>query len=224
MIHRQCAPLQLNWKDINFNAFGHSREAQQAKAFVNFRETMERNNIQFNTFRLQIQQKLNDIDAALARFQSTPTAPPKPSETTTKKPTTTAQSSTDKQKDQTTKSELSSTIVPTEPTTTNITEELSRLSALLEEALAGQVDRRGSHDRRIMPGSITSASSIHHQQSTTQKDPAVEPFTKHLNERVTDLQLSVNRLHQDVSAIRHVIERISPLSASLILGRTSGRR
>ncbi|CAF5101922.1 unnamed protein product, partial [Rotaria socialis] len=59
IIHRQCAPLQLNWKDINFNAFGQSREEQQTKAFSHFRETMDKNSIQFNSFRIQMQQKLN---------------------------------------------------------------------------------------------------------------------------------------------------------------------
>jgi len=52
----------------------------------------------------------------------------------------------------------------------------------------------------------------------------LQPFSQNLNERVTDLQLAVNRLHQDVTAIRQVIERMSPLSASLILGRTARRR
>ena len=71
IIHRQCAPLQLNWKDINFNANGQSREEQQAKTFAHFRQTIDKQNVQFDTFRIQIQQKLNDIDSALIKLQPT---------------------------------------------------------------------------------------------------------------------------------------------------------
>ncbi|CAF3000241.1 unnamed protein product [Rotaria sp. Silwood2] len=255
MIHRQCAPLQLNWKDINFNAFGQSREEQQAKAFTHFRQTIDKHNIQFNTFRIQVQQKLNDIDSTLTKLQPTTIVPrqnlPKtittsPDNTRQKSTTNTQSPSKDSLIHQST--ELLNTGQPllaptiTEPTI-NIAEELTRLRELLEETLAGQNDRIITA-ARTLPGSIgsitsasrpsaASVSSFHHQQTDIPPPPTsigahnetrVEPFSQNLNERVTDLQLAVNRLHQDVTAIRQVIERMSPLTTSLILGRTTGRR
>jgi hypothetical protein len=122
--------------------------------------------------------------------------------------------------------------------TTNVLEELARLRELLEETLAGQTDHHTTAFR-TGPGSVsstttsrpsgTSLPSRHHPQtklSTTETphDTQMQVFSQNINERVTDLQLAVNRLHQDVTAIRQVLERTSPLSTSLILGRTTGRK
>ncbi|CAF3430905.1 unnamed protein product [Rotaria sp. Silwood1] len=254
MIHRQCSPLQLNWKDINFNSFGQSREEQQAKAFAHFRQTIDKHNIQFNTFRIQVQQKLNDIDTTLTKLQSTTVIPrqnlPKTTSTlqenTRQNSTTNTQSPSKKSSihqstEQIDTVQPSSAMTTTDPTI-NIAEELGRLRELLEETLAGQHGRI-STAARTLPGSMgsmittsrpsaASVSSFHHQQtnipppspSGTNNETRVEPFSQNLHERVTDLQLAVNRLHQDVTAIRQVIERMSPLTTSLILGRTTTRR
>ncbi|CAF4074344.1 unnamed protein product [Adineta steineri] len=253
IVHRQCAPLQLNWKEINFDAFGQTREEQQAKAFMNFRQTIEKHNIQFDTFRIQVQQKLSDIDTTLIKLQPTTTM-------TTQKSLSSSEINGKKIKlDRSTsmKSPPSSPnggqfdIPQTPPifganeSTANIFVELTRLRELLEDTLAGQTDRIPSGPLRAGHGltdsttasrrsvvSLPSRPQLQQQQqidipSTTEahSDTQIQPFAQNLNERVTDLQLAVNRLHQDVSAIRHVIERMSPLSASLILGRaTTGRR
>ncbi len=237
IIHRQCAPLQLNWKDINFDALGQTREEQQTKAFAKFRQTIDKHNIQFDTFRIQVQQKLNDIDSTLtklhtnttatmpATYKSTPTPPPPPPPPP---PQIVVHKST---------SDISLT---TEPTT-NILEELARLRELLEEKLARQTEHTTTA-ARTAPGSISSTTTSrpsgtnippHHQQQTelratttteARHDTQTQVFSQNLNERVTDLQLAINRLHQDVTAIRQVLERISPLSTSLILGRTAERK
>ena len=115
---------------------------------------------------------------------------------------------------------------------------------LIEEKFAGQIDRTSAPPGRATPGSMSSSITadgttrrstmiVPSRSGPTHLDRSVHspfghaesPFQVHsqdLNERVTDLQLAVNRLHQDVSAIRQVVERMSPLSASLILGRTAG--
>jgi hypothetical protein len=111
---------------------------------------------------------------------------------------------------------------------TNIVEELARLRELLEENLAGQTEHTttggrpagtssSSRQRRATDASSTATTEVHH-------DTQLQAFSQNINERVTDLQLSVTRLHQDVTAIRQVLERASPLSTSLILGRTTGRK
>jgi hypothetical protein len=82
--------------------------------------------------------------------------------------------------------------------------------------MSSTTTRRRSAGRTDLPLRPTTAE--------THRDTQLQPFSQNLNERVTDLQLAVNRLHQDVTAIRQVIERMSPLSASLILGRTARRR
>ncbi|CAF1026975.1 unnamed protein product [Rotaria sordida] len=250
MIHRQCSPLQLDWKDINFNAFGHSREEQQAKAFTHFRQTIDKHNIHFNTFRIQVQQKLNDIDSTLTKLQSTTIISkqnlakitPTLQENTKQTDTTNIQSLSSKDSLINQSTEQLSKVQPssiTEPTI-NIAEELTRLRELLEETLAGQNDRI-INTTRTLPGSMSSIASTKrpsaasitssHRQQINLPPPTgthitthVEPFSQNLNERITDLQLAVNRLHQDVTSIRQVIERMSPLTTSLILGRTTGRR
>jgi hypothetical protein len=112
----------------------------------------------------------------------------------------------------------------------------------LEETLVGQNDRVTTV-YRPQPDSVSSTTtsrrstaslaSHHHQQTPTNVPPTIpetphetqtDPITQNLSERVTDLQLAVNRLHQDVTAIRQIFERMSPLSTSLILGRSTGRR
>ena len=122
-------------------------------------------------------------------------------------------------------------------------EEITRLRELIEEKFSGTVDRSTTAGR-VVPSSISSSFSadgttrrstmiVPSRLSPTRFDTSVhlpilhpeshfQPHSQDLNERVTDLQLAVNRLHQDVSAIRQVVERMSPLSASLILGRTAG--
>ncbi|CAF3799543.1 unnamed protein product [Rotaria socialis] len=239
IIHRQCAPLQLNWKDINFNAFGQSREEQQTKAFSHFRETMDKNSIQFNSFRIQMQQKLNDIDSTLVKFQTTPTAKQNsPADTIGQKSTANVQSSSspkdlssEQNIDELNQPQSLAPTTDTEPAI-NIAEELTRLRALLVDTLGGQTDRLTSHEHRTKSGSITSAPANRpsaagipsQQQAGATRESLVEPFSQNLNERVTNLQLAVNRLHQDVTVIRQVIERLSPLSTSLILGRPIRRR
>lgn len=213
IIHRQCAPLQLNWKEINFDAFGKTREEQNTKAFAAFRRTIEKHNIQFDTFRIQVQQKLSDIDATLSKAQPAPPAPAKiqksaPPEIVVHKST-------------------SDTPTIVEPSA-NLVEELGRLRELLEDTLAGQAEH-SSHPGRPS----TARSALRHRQHSTEtlsttvdahQDTQVQVFSQNISERVTDLQLAVNRLHQDVTAIRQVLERISPLSTSLILGRAAGRK
>lgn len=200
IIHRQCAPLQLNWKDINFNAFGQTREEQHAKAFASLRQTIEKHNVQLDTFRIQVQQKLNDIDATLSKAQPTPTTTTTTTVPKTAPPEIVVHRST------------SDTPALVEPTT-NIAEELVRLRELFEETLAAQADHPHYPPRLSRPRSSMVA-ELHHDT----------PAQQNTNERVTDLQLSVNRLHQDVTAIRQVLERMSPLSTSLVLGRTAGRK
>ena len=202
IIHRQCAPLQLNWKEINFNAFGQTREEQHGKAMASFRQTIDKHNIQFDTFRIQIQQKLNDIDATLSKLQTTstptttvPKAIPSP-EIVVQKPT-------------------SDTPALVEPTI-NIGEELARLRELLEETLVGQTEHSHYTGRSSRPRPSVSA-ELHHETQN-------QAVSQNITERVTDLQLSVTRLHQDVTAMRQVLERMSPLSTSLMLGRASGRK
>ena len=247
LIHRYCAPLQLHWKDINFDAYGQSREQQQTKVLLNLRQTIDKQTVQFDTFRVQFQQKLNDIDASMSKHQ--------PSARTTLAPDIAAQ-----------KSQLTTPIISrrasmhegaeqlivpqielTPAVATNpslIFEEIARLRELIEEKFAGQIDRTSAPPGRATPGSMSSSITadgttrrstmiVPSRSGPTHLDRSVHspfghaesPFQVHsqdLNERVTDLQLAVNRLHQDVSAIRQVVERMSPLSASLILGRTAG--
>jgi hypothetical protein len=121
-----------------------------------------------------------------------------------------------------------------------IFEEIARLRELIEEKMTGQTDRINTTSRPVL-GSISSSGGTatrrstmlaqHRQQvhvdthvplSVVHPESHIQPYAQDLGERVTDLQLAVNRLHQDVSAIRQVVERMSPLSASLILGRTAG--
>ena len=249
MIHRQCAPLQLNWKDINFNAYGQSREEQQTKAFASFRQTLDKNNVQFDTFRIHVQQKLADIDANLAKR---PTG--RPTTTTGAVPDIVVQkvqgdassNSSSKRPSINMSNEqlnlVQTSAIPTivEPKSSDqllVLDELTRLRELLEETLVGHAERMPSTGR-LLPGSIggTTASRVSatglvvsaqqplqqiDRPTTTMPDGA---YPANLNERMTDLQLAVNRLHQDVGAIRQVLERLSPLSTSLLLGRAASRR
>jgi hypothetical protein len=118
-----------------------------------------------------------------------------------------------------------------------IFEEIARLRELIEEKMTGQTDRLNTTTRPVS-GSISSSGGAVTRRSTmlglprqqvhvdthgpVHPESHIQPYSQDLGERVTDLQLAVNRLHQDVSAIRQVVERMSPLSASLILGRTAG--
>jgi uncharacterized coiled-coil protein SlyX len=241
--------LQLNWKDINFNAFGQSREEQQAKTFTRFRQTIDKHTVQFDTFRIQMQQKLSDIDSTLAKLQPTAqkspetTAVPPPQTVIEKKrsPSSSKQPSINLSTEQAELLQPTSIPTITEPTA-NILDEITRLRELLEETLVGQNDRVTTV-YRPQPDSVSSTTtsrrstaslaSHHHQQTPTNVPPTIpetphetqtDPITQNLSERVTDLQLAVNRLHQDVTAIRQIFERMSPLSTSLILGRSTGRR
>jgi hypothetical protein len=135
----------------------------------------------------------------------------------------------------------------TTTTTTNnqtISEEIARLRQLIEEKISGQTDQitttgrpligsvsssgvGGAATRRsamIVPSRQQTRIDTHLPLSVAHTESHIQPYSQDLGERVTDLQLAVNRLHQDVSAIRQVVERMSPLSASLILGRTAGRK
>lgn len=206
IIHRQCAPLQLNWKEINFNAFGQTREEQHGKAMASFRQTMDKHNIQFDTFRIQIQQKLNDIDATLSKLQTGSTT------TTT---TTVAVPKINSSPEIVVQKPTADTPALVEPTV-NIGEELARLRELLEETLAGQAEH-SYYTGRLSRPRPSMVSDLH-------QDNQNQILSQNINERVTDLQLSVNRLHQDIAAIRQVLERMSPLSTSLMLGRASGRK
>ncbi|UJR32979.1 hypothetical protein I4U23_020442 [Adineta vaga] len=241
IIHRQCAPLQLSWKEINFDAFGQTREEQQAKVFTHFRQTIEKHNIQFDTFRINVQQKLNDIDLALMKIQSSTQKLSTPSPGTLQQAKTDSTSSDHSSKnpvnEQVDLPKSSSTVATTESNEA-IFNELTRLRELIEDTFARQTDQTSIHHGRALPGSMSSATTSRRSivglpptttttaatGAGTQHDTQFQSFSHHLNERVTDLQLAVNRLHQEVTSIRQVIERMSPLSASLILGRTAGRR
>ncbi len=237
LIHRFCSPLQLHWKDINFDAYGQSREQQQSKAFVNFRQTMEKQNVQLDTFRVQVQQKLNDIDTTLNKIHSRSKSPASPGIIVQKSQSNTPVAS----RRPSSLVSMEQLVVPQQgplPVTTHnqtmIFEEIARLRELIEERYTGPTDR-------VLPGSVSSFGGATTRRSTLMvpsrqqthldanvpisiihTESHVPPYSQDLGERVTDLQLAVNRLHQDVSAIRQVIERMSPLSASLILGRTAG--
>jgi len=208
-IHRSCSPLILPWKEINFDAHGQSREEQQIKALLHFRQTMEKQNTQFDTFRIQMQQKLNDIETNLGKVQSMPRAiVPTPDIVIQKTPIHSRRPSTNLSSEQ-----LNIPQVNSSAHQLVLFEEISRLRELLEEKLTGQTTR-------LPRASISSTivDTVTPQRPTTIRQDEAQ----NLNERVTDLQLAVNRLHQDVNAIRQVVERMSPLSASLILGRTAG--
>ncbi len=242
VIHRYCSPLQLHWKDINFDVYGQSREEQQLKALATFRQTIEKQNVQFDAFRIQLQQKFNDIDATLNKIQSTPRQTMQPDIVVQKsksKPNTPVPSRRPSilvSGEQLTAPQLGSTAMTTNDQMM-VFDEIARIRELLEETVLGQTDRNTS-PVRLLPGSISSATT--NRRSTTiaptrqhlrtdthaslpvRMESQIQPYSQDLGERVTDLQLAVNRLHQDVSAIRQVVERMSPLSASLILGRTAG--
>lgn len=242
IIHRFCSPLQLNWKDINFDAHGQSREQQQAKALTTFRQTLEKQNTQFDHFRVQFQQKLSDIDGTLSKIHQTSKQLP---------PDIVLQKSGRSTPVPSRRTSLHPDAVPSSSNQNEILGELSRLREFFEETFLNQLDRNatGTSGRAARPSlSSISSESTTPRPSTTisptrhalkseiqrpiptttmmtmQLDSQTHPYSHDLNERVTDLQLAVNRLHQDVSAIRQVIERMSPLSASLILGRTAGKK
>ena len=234
IIHRFCSPLQLNWKDINFDAHGQSREEQQAKTLTNFRQTLEKQNTQFDTFRVQFQQKLSDIDTTLNKIQNT-SKQSRPDIVVQRSPVPSRRPSVYPD------AEYSPTILTVPNNQNEILGELARLREFFEDTFFSQLDRDVGNTVRTSVGSISSDSTprpstsippLRHQSIKVdipppiRSLPAVQPesHSQELNERVTDLQLAVNRLHQDVSAIRQVIERMSPLSASLILGRTAGKK
>jgi len=240
VIHRYCSPLQLHWKDINFDVYGQSREEQQLKALATFRQTIEKQNVQFDAFRIQLQQKFNDIDATLNKIQLTPRQTMQPDIVVQKsKPNTPVPSR--RPSVLVTGEQLTAPQSGLTTMTTNnqmmVFDEIARIRELLEETILGQTDRNTS-PVRLLPGSVSSATtnrrstmiapSRQHIRTDThaslpgRTESQMQPYSQDLGERVTDLQLAVNRLHQDVSAIRQVVERMSPLSASLILGRTAG--
>ncbi|CAF0790496.1 unnamed protein product [Adineta ricciae] len=238
IIHRQCAPLQLSWKEINFNAFGQSREEQQAKAFSTFRQTIEKHNIQFDTFRIHIQQKLNDIDSALMKLQTTTHRLSSASDSHLRKGKTDTSAFDPVSKHRESEEMISAASSSTDSNKA-IFNELTRMRELLEETLAGQTDRNLLQHGRTLPGSTSSITTGRRSNvglplpsvttgatagAGTHHDTQIQSFSNHINERVTDLQLAVNRLHQEIVSIRQLVERMSPLSASLILGRTAGRR
>lgn len=197
IIHRYCAPLQLNWKEINFDAYGRSRDEQQAKLFSSFRQTLDKHNVQFDTFRIQMQQRFNDVENQLSRQ--------------------TGVSTTSKSPEKNVKSEQNKAIL----------DEIERLKELLEESLIRAAGRSHSPTRGLPP-ILLSQTGLRDQQSDrsprTNRDVGeTENQNKVLNERVTELQLSVNRLHQDVGAIRQILERITPLTTSLVFGRSTTR-
>ena len=252
IIHRQCAPLQLNWKEINFNAYGQSRDEQQTKAFAGFRQTLDKSHVQLDTFRAQMQQKLTEIDSSLYKLhaeksvqKSTPTSPdviiqrPQP---TVPPPSGSRGATIPPRIDLSNVRPAQPIPIIREPNDhMMVLDELARLRSLLEDTLARQSER-GAQTTRALPGSTSSTSPSHtttgavagtrHPPSQQfDRSPLIVHHDTHgvlhsndLNERMTDLQLAVNRLHQDVGAIRQVLERISPLSTSLILGRSIGRR
>lgn len=242
LIHRYCAPLQLHWKEINFDAFGQSREQQQSKILLNLRQTLDKQDVQFNTFRVQFQQKLNDIDANVNKIHSSGKPISTPEIVVRKSPPNSANIS----RRVSMQDNAEQLIVPQlglPPTIGSnpslLLEEITRLRELIEDKFPGHIDRSMTPGR-VIPGSISSSFSadattrrttmiVPGRHSPTRLDTSMhlpilhpEPHSQDLSERVTDLQLAVNRLHQDVSAIRQVVERMSPLSASLILGRTAG--
>ena len=243
IIHRFCSPLQLNWKDINFDAYGQSREEQQSKALITVRQTMEKQHVQFDTFRIQLQQKLNEMDVTLGKLQ--PGAKHVLPDIVVQRSQFPTPMSSRRPSVHIHPEAVPVVIQPVEaaPVVVNqqneVLTELTRLRELLEETMMGQIDRTNLPARGSI-GSISSSSAprrsitnipirnqlqvdayhpppIHHESQS-------QNYPTDLSERVTDLQLAVNRLHHDVSAIRQVIERMSPLSASLILGRTAGRK
>ena len=241
IIHRYCSPLQLQWKDINFDAYGQSREEQQSKAFTAFRQTIDKQNVQLDTLRVQLQQKLNDIDTSLHKIQSSPARHPLAADVPVRK----SRSNTPiPSRRPSAHPPVEQLVIPQgvvlSPTINNqseVMEELARLRELMEEAIIGQTDRANAPGR-VLPGSTSSITTSRrsvtipptrqlapvepHSLFPVQADSHVQTYSQDIGERVTDLQLAVNRLHQDVNAIRQVIERMSPLSASLILGRTVG--
>jgi hypothetical protein len=245
IIHRHCSPLQLNWKDINFDAYGQSREDQQAKVLTNVRQTMDKQNVQFDTFRIHLQQKLNDIDAALGKIQNT--SMKSHVDVVERKSTTSTPRPSRRPSSIHAHIEQIVAVQQSQVNDSNIGQnhneilgEIARVRELLEETIANRVDRTDSHIG-VVSGSTSSDSmkrpstiqppvrhSLHidkpHRMGTSTTTNYHQVPSSDLNERVTDLQLAVNRLHQDVSAIRQVIERISPLSTSLILGRIAGRK
>ena len=234
IIHRYCSPLQLHWKDINFDAYGQSREEQQSKAITSFRQTLDKQNIKFDAFRIQLQQKLNSIDAILNKTQSSskqfslPEIRVRRSQLST--PITSRRPSMYPGAEQLSIPGQGS-ISLTADNQALLLEEMARLKELLEEKLAGQADQVLSSPKNTDTTTRQSATLMPLSQqlrvdmripSIVQTKSHVQPYSYDLGERVTDLQLAINRLHQDVSAIRQVIERMSPLSASLILSRTAG--
>ncbi|CAF1445139.1 unnamed protein product [Adineta steineri] len=249
VIHRYCSPLQLHWKDINFDVYGQSREEQQSKALITVRQIIEKQTVQFDTFRIQLQQKFNDIDATLNKFHSLPKQPIQSDIHLQKSESATPIASRRPsvyvpveqlivpQQIPTPATTTTTTTVATTNNQTIVMDEIARLRELIEESILGQVDRNQTAPR-VAHGSFSnvptprrSAANIPSRQQFRTGTLASlqgnieshnQSSTQDLGERVTDLQLAVNRLHQDVSAIRQVVERMSPLSASLILGRTAG--
>jgi hypothetical protein len=245
LIHRYCSPVQLHWKDINFDAYGQSREEQQSKAFINLRQTIDKQNVQFDTFRIQLQQKLNDIDTTLNKMQSTSKHQIVSPEIVVQRSQTNTPMASRRPSIQITAEQLpvpQQGLVPVNTNQTMIFDEITRLRELIEEKMTGQSERVNKTGRPILSsisssdggGTTTRRSTImipshqpkqadtHVNLPVLHPESHIQPYSQDVGERVTDLQLAVNRLHQDVSAIRQVIERMSPLSASLILGRTAG--
>ncbi|CAF0798799.1 unnamed protein product, partial [Didymodactylos carnosus] len=248
MLHRQCAPLQVNWKDINFDAHSQSREQQQLKAFQNFQQVIDKRNQQFDTFRIQIQQKLTEIDTSLGKLihgqpatRTTDTVLHQPSSSTkqavSKRPSIAHSVISSAHSEEQLASPTSAVPLIYEiPSTPHIPqqsnelllEEIQKLRELVEKSLQ---EKRLSTGSSILEAPIvgimrkpTQQSKQSQSQPPLQSSFVIQSSSSDLNERVTDLQLAVNRLHQDVGAIRHVLERMSPLSTSLILGKTASRR
>jgi hypothetical protein len=200
---------------------------------------MDKQNVQFDTFRIQIHQKLNDIDTTLNKMQSTSKQqlPPgiviqRSQENT---PMASRRASVQTSVEQLAVPQQGLMLPPPINSQTLLFEELARLRELIETRVSEQPDRMTTTAGRAILGSVSSSGG----DATTRRSTLIVPSRQQqlhapvtvlhseshgqdLNERVTDLQLAVNRLHQDVSAIRQVIERMSPLSASLILGKTAG--
>ena len=124
---------------------------------------------------------------------------------------------------------------------TLILDEIARLRELIEEKMSGQTDQINRTSRAVRISTTSSGDATTRRSTIITAPPRqqthidthipsqmmhleahLQPYSQDIGERVTDLQLAVNRLHQDVSAIRQVVERMSPLSASLILGRAAG--
>jgi hypothetical protein len=198
---------------------------------------MDKQNVQFDTFRIQMQQKLNDIDTTLNKMQSTSRQQLAPGIVIQK-----SQGNTPITSRRPSVQSMEQLTVPQQglmPSPMNnqtlLFEELARLRELIEERISDQPDRMNITGRvaRTSVSSSGGDAATTTRRSTTMvpsrqqiSSPVTllhpESHAQDLSERVTDLQLAVNRLHQDVSAIRQVVERMSPLSASLILGRTAG--